>query len=940
MKFKFDFSKIKARFKNSKKTRKPWDSKRKKRAVKIILLSLLSFILLFVVAALGAFAYFSKDLPTPEKIANTKLAQSTKIYDRTGTILLYETGDEKRTIITSDQISQYLKDATVSTEDANFYNHHGVDPKAILEAVFQKMTGQTAVLRGGSTLTQQYVKLSLLSSDRSLTRKIKEVILSIELESIYSKDQILTMYLNQIPYGSATGGAEAAAKMYYGVSAKDLTLAQAATLAAIPKSPTTYSLYGTHIDKLIIRRNYVLDQMVKNGKITEQQAEEAKKVDTTTIGVAVKPHKDSILAPHFAMYVLEQVANQYGEDAVNKQGLKIITTLDYSKQQIAEQSVTDGIKKVNQYGGSNAALVAVDPKNGQILSMVGSVDYFNTAIDGNVNVADASRQPGSSFKPFAYATAFKSPDFSPSRILYDFTTDFGSNYIPQNYNGKTNGPLTMRVALVNSLNIPAVKTMALAGIDNVLKTASDMGITTLTQRDRYGLSLVLGSGEVKPVEMAGAYATFANGGIKHPTTALLKITDSSGKVLYDFDKDQAQSKQALDPQIAYEISSILSDNASRALVFGTHSALAFSDRTVAAKTGTTNDFKDAWTMGYTPSIAVAVWTGNNNAVAMKKGADGSIVAAPIFHEFIQKVLAGTPNEAFVQPPGIQTVTVEKYSNKLPTQYSKQTTTDIFAQWQVPTTGDDINKAYVVCKGTNLLAPAGMDPSLTETKVMTDLHSERPTDPAWEGPVRAWAAANGMTAAVPTGSCDAGTFAPTVTITSPQSGGTVPMSTQDIIATATSSYIISQIEFFLDNVSIGAVTTSPYTMSYNFANATSGAHTLSAVVTDEHGVTARTDIPISIESTLPVITPSAPKQVSSLPLNYSISWTTDRPTTGDITYHPENGLTTTISTPTNASSQTITLPNLLHNTKYYYTINVADASQNSASYSGTFTTPLN
>jgi membrane peptidoglycan carboxypeptidase len=678
--------------------------------------------------------------------------------------------------------------------------------------------------------------------------------------------------------------------------------------------------------------------MVKTGKISLQEADEAKKQDTTTIGQAMKPRRDSMLAPHFAMYVLEQIADEYGEEKIQKEGLKITTTLDYEKQKAAEQSISEGVPKLSKYNASNAALVAVDPKNGQVLAMVGSKDYFDVSIDGNVNVADSLRQPGSSFKPFAYATAFKKPEYSPSKILYDFQTDFGGGYVPHNYNGKSNGPVTMRVALSNSLNIPAVKVMALAGMDNVIKTASDMGITTLTQRDRYGLSLVLGSGEVKPVEMAGAYSVFANGGTKNPTTPILKITDSKGKTLYDFEKDRKKSKQVLDPQIAYEISSILSDNNARSVIFGAHSALYFPNRTVAAKTGTTNDFKDAWTMGYTPSLAVAVWTGNSNAAKMKNGADGSVVAAPIFHNFIEKALANVPNEEFTRPDGIKDIAVEKYSNKLPNSYSKETVTDIFAEWQVPKEQDDVHKIFRVCRGTNKLAPENMDPSLAEERVLTNIHSEMPDNPNWEGPVRAWAEANGMTSAVPTETCDANSFNSTISITSPTSG---TVSGQiNIEASVNSAYPVKTVEFFVDDISIGSSSKSPYSIPYDFSNTSSGSHKLSAIATDINNVTTRADIPIKVESSLPLISAIKPKLISNLPLSYEITWNTDRPTTGDVTYRANTGPSQTISSKANSTSHSVVLSGLLHGATYYFTVQVADGSQNTNSFDGSFTTPLN
>lgn len=794
------------------------------------------------------FAWFAKDLPTSDKIANIQIAQSTKIYDRTGQTLLYETGDEKRTIITDDQISQYVKDATVSVEDPNFYSNFGIEPKAILSAIGSRLLGKTNTLRGGSTITQQYVKNSFLTSDRSLSRKIKEAILSIEIEFMYNKEEILTMYLNEIPYGNATGGIEAAAQLYYGVSAKNVTLAQAATLAAIPQAPTYYSLYGSHTDALVARRNYVLEQMVKYGKITQEQADAAKNEDTTTVGTIVKEKHDSILAPHFALYVLQQAADKYGEDAVSK-GLTITSTLDWNKQQAAVKAVDNGATKLTKYNASNAALIAVDPKTGQILSMVGSKNYFDTTIDGNVNITDSERQPGSSFKPIVYATALKQVDFSPSKILFDLETNFGGtpSYTPQNYNGKFNGPVTARQALSNSLNIPAVKTLALAGIDNVISTASDLGITSLTNRSSYGLSLALGVAEISPIQMASAFGVFANSGTRNETTSFLKVTDASGEVLYDYDKDHPTATQVLDPQIAYEIANILSDNNSRALVFGTRTQLYFADRTVAVKTGTTSNFKDAWAIGFTPSIAVAVWTGNSDNTAMKTGADGSVLAAPIFHQYIVNALADTANESFTQPSGIQAVTVEKYSNKLPTQYSSETTTDIFASWQVPTNQDDLHKAVKVCKGTDLLAPDNAPDSMVEEKVYVDLHSEKPSNSNWENPVRAWASEHGMTSTVPTTYCDISSIAPTISLTAPSNNATVS-GTTTITVSASGASGIKSVTYYIDGVSIGESTNSPYSLTYNFSAVSEGSHALSAQITDNNSMTATSTVNITIADT--------------------------------------------------------------------------------------------
>lgn len=883
----------------------------------------------FVFFLVIAFAWFAKDLPTPTKIANRRAVESTKLYDRTGQTLLYETGDQKRTVIEFDQISQYLKDATIATEDSNFYKHHGFEAKSLFRAVYAKITGKTTRVSGTSTITQQFVKNALLTSDRSYTRKFKELILAIELEFMFSKEQILTMYLNEIPYGNSTAGAEAASRMYYGKQAKDLTISEAAMLAAIPQAPTYYSPYGTHTKELVYRKNYVLDRMVDTGKISQEEAEKAKEEDNLALGTSLKPRRDTMLAPHFAMYTLEKVASEFGEEKVQKEGLKIITTLDYDKQKMAEQAITEGVPKLTKYNASNAAMVAVDPKTGQVLAMVGSKDYFNTDIDGNVNVADSLRQPGSSFKPFSYATAFKKKEYSPSKIIFDLSTDFGGGYIPQNYNGRTNGPVTMRQALSNSLNIPAVKVMSLAGLDNVIRTASDMGISSLTDRDRYGLSLALGAGEVRPVEMAGAFGVFANGGIKHKITPYQKITDSNGKTIYDYETEKKKGSEVLDPQIAYQISNILSDNGARSLVFGTRSALYFPKRTVAAKTGTTTDFKDAWTVGYTPSISVAVWVGNSDATKMSSGADGSIVAAPMFHNFIEKALANIPDEPFARPEGIQDIEVEKWSNKLPGDNSPERVKDIFATWQAPKEKDDIHVKVRICKGNGKLAPDGMPETMTEEKLFTNIHSERPDNPNWENPVIGWAQANGMYGSPPKDYCDAKELTPTISFSSPLSGATVFGSTTISVVVSTSPQIVA-VEYFIDDISIGAgdAGTSNFGKTYNFSTLSPGNHKLTAVGTDTNGTTAQASQNITVGSSLTI---SAVLAESISKTGAKITWTTNLPSTSQVFYGKTISLdseTTLISSLLAAHS--VTLSGLVADTTYYYKVTSVDGSNNTVS----------
>ena len=596
-----------------------------------------------LLVAIGVFAYYAKDLPSPGKLNKRQVVESTKIYDRTGDHLLYEIhGEEKRTTIPLKDMGDIIKAATIASEDQTFYQHYGVQFKAVARAAIYDLLGRK-VSQGGSTITQQLIKNTVLTNEKTFTRKVKEVILSVELEQRFSKDEILEMYLNEIPYGSNAYGIQAAAQTFFGKDAKDLKLAESALLASLPKAPTYYSPYGSHQDELKWRQEYVLDQMAHLGYVTADQAQSAKDFDILS---EIRPFQENISAPHFVMYVKEQLVAKYGEKQVQEGGMKVYTTLDWEKQQIAEEAVRRGAAANAKYRASNAALVAIDPKTGQILAMVGSKDYFDKSIDGNVNVAVRDRQPGSSFKPYVYATAFKK-GYTPNTVLFDVKTDFGTKnqpYAPENYSNTFSGPVKMREALARSLNIPAVKTLYLAGVDNAINTAQSMGITTLKNRGRYGLALVLGGGEVKLVDHVNAFGTFATGGVRFDKTPLLRITDAKGAVIEEYNKTSGE--KVLDQSICAQIDAILSDNQLRSPVFGSSSPLRFDDRPVAVKTGTTNEWRDAWTVGYTPGLVAGVWAGNNNNAPMAAGADGVYVAAPIWRDFMDKALANMAIERF------------------------------------------------------------------------------------------------------------------------------------------------------------------------------------------------------------------------------------------------------------------------------------------------------
>jgi 1A family penicillin-binding protein len=594
---------------------------------------------------LGIFLYFAKDLPSPDKLKTLAVVEFTKIYDRTGEHILYEVhGEEKRTVISFQDIPDSVKFATIALEDQEFYSHHGIKLSSIVRAALKDIFGKGNT-QGGSTITQQFVKKSMLTDEKTFSRKIKEAILSFELEAKYSKDEILEMYLNQIPYGSNAYGIEAAAQTFFGKSARELTLDESALLAALPQAPSYYSPNGSHPDALKGRQEYALKQMAALGYITQEEAENFKGVDVLA---KIKAADEGISAPHFVMYIKEYLEKNYGQQAVEQGGLKVYTTLDWDKQQIAEKAVREGAESnLKKYNAENASLVALDPKTGQILAMVGSKNYFDKSIDGQVNVAIRDRQPGSSFKPYVYLTAFKK-GYTPDTQLWDvdtnFETDEGKNYNPKNYDGKNRGLLKMKDALAMSLNVPAVETLYLAGVKESIETAHDLGITTINDPKNVGLSLVLGGGEVKLLEHVNAFATLATGGIYHPKTAILKILSPKGEVLEEY--KTTEEKRVVDEKYVAMLDSIISNNDLREPVFGKNNPLRFDGRPVAAKTGTTNEWRDGWTMGYTPSLAVGVWAGNNDNAKMAEGADGVYVAAPIWRAFMDQALKNYPIEDF------------------------------------------------------------------------------------------------------------------------------------------------------------------------------------------------------------------------------------------------------------------------------------------------------
>lgn len=624
-----------------------------------ILLLLFFASTLFVLAKI---AQIARELPDPKQfISSRQITQSSKIYDRAGEILLYEIyGEEKRTVIPFEEIPDYVKKATVAIEDKNFYAHPAFDWRAMARAlIINTLRGR--VVQGGSTITQQLAKNAFLTPERTVERKIKELILAYWIEKRYSKDEILNLYLNQVSYGANTYGIEAASRLYFNKPTKELSLAEAALLASLPKAPTYYSPWGSHTGELMQRKDYVLGQMKNIGFIDEEELQRAK---STQLAFANK-NIGSIKAPHFVMMVYEYLADKYGEEFLRKGGLKITTTLDWEKQQIAEKIITEGAKRNEElYQGKNAALVAQDPKTGQILALVGSRDYFNIKNEGNFNVATQGlRQPGSAFKPFAYLTAFKK-GFNPENIIFDAPTEFAANklecpevvdfkndfedcYHPENFDKKFRGPISLRNALAQSVNIPAIKILYLANLYDTIQTAKDLGITTLNDISRYGLSLVLGGGEVKLIDLVNAYSVFSQDGLKHNQSLILKIEDVNGKTVESFSDFAIQ---IVDSQYVRLLNDVLSDENSRqGLYQNSFNLTVFNDRQVALKTGTSNDYRDAWTMGYTPYLTVGVWAGNNDQKPMQKHGSSILAALPIWNSFMNAVIDKYPIETFNKP---------------------------------------------------------------------------------------------------------------------------------------------------------------------------------------------------------------------------------------------------------------------------------------------------
>jgi len=686
--------------------------------------------------------YILKDLPSPQKLGRYEgISQSTQILDRHGRLLFNIFTEEDRTLVKLDKIPFHLRQATVAIEDKDFYEHTGINPiggivRALKEIVFHQK------LQGGSTITQQLVKSALLTPERTIRRKFKEIVLAFWAEMIYSKDQILEMYLNQVPYGGTAWGISSASKKYFGKEVKDLSLAESALLAGLPAAPTRLSPFGAHPELAINRQHEVLRRMVEDNYINEDEKTKAQKEE-----LEFAPQEADIKAPYFVMYVKDQLVQKYGEGLVEREGLRVTTTLDLDLQKFTQDAVATEVAKLENYQVSNGAVLITWPPTGEILSMVGGADYFATP-SGNVNVALAHRQPGSAIKPINYALGLESKTITPASLFLDTPTCFSVAgqplYCPRNYDGAFHGPVQMRFALGNSYNIPAVKMLSLNGVENMVATASAMGITTFKDPANYGLSLTLGGGEVKMVDMAVAFAVFANSGIKKDLVSILKVEDVKGNVLEEFESGNWQEdlenlpapssllikgSKVLSQETCFLISHILLDNNARSAPFGASSNLVIPRKAVSVKTGTTDDLRDNWTVGFTPNFLVVAWVGNNDNSPMNPYLTSGITgAAPIWNKVMTKVLESQTDLWPKKPQGVIGAQICSSSGRAlpkPEEEDKGCSArfEYFISGTIPQTPEVLTQPVPIDKTTNQLASKETPPENTEVherQMVTDI----------------------------------------------------------------------------------------------------------------------------------------------------------------------------------------------------------------------------
>ena len=799
-------------------------------------------------------AYYSRKLPSPDTLISRDVELSTKIYDRNGESLYDVHGEKDRILVQLEEVPLHLRQATIAMEDQNFYSHRGFDVTGYIRSIRTILTG--GGLAGGSTLTQQLVKNALLTSERTLPRKIKEFILAVQIERRYSKDEILQMYLNEIPYGGQAWGIEAAADDFFGKKTSELSLAESSMLAGLPQATTRFSPRNDP-DAAKWRQQQVLRRMVEDGYITREEADAAEAEE-----LELKPLGANIRAAHFVMYVRQILEERYGTAMVEEGGLKVRTSLDINMQEQAEHIVYEEVNKAKGLLVGNGALVAMDPKTGQVLAMVGSKDYFDASTDGNVNVTLRERQPGSSIKPVNYVAAFKQ-GYTPATVLMDVSTTFPGgaglpDYVPVNYDGKFRGPIQLRYALGNSINVAAVKLLKLVGIPAMLDTAHALGITTLNEPERYGLSLTLGGGEVKLLDMATVYSTFASGGVRRDPIVILKVEDKDGHILEEW--HPTEGARVLSEEHAYLISDILSDNSARWDAFGEWSPLRIANYQVAVKTGTTDEKKDNWTIGYTPSLTIGVWVGNNDNSPMHPRLSSGITgAAPIWKRAMEAFLPMMPKEDFVRPEGIVEMGVDKLSGMLPGEGTQETRQEIFVKGTVPTQKDSMHQILEVCTADGKLATdacerAGkveeksyiiLKAQLSEWQEFVDkwVDAVYPGDPLYHPPTEKSTLYFG-----PSGEPSL-EEAPFVEIHSPGNNEEVGKDLE-VECSVWTPFDVVKVEFYIDGAMVGSPLTTlverPYKKTLHLSDSMVGEHKLMVKGYDSAGNVGESEIKINVE----------------------------------------------------------------------------------------------
>lgn len=806
-----------------------------------------------MVLLISAVVFFTTQIPSPEQLENRDVAAATKIYDKSGELLYDIFQNQNRTPVKLADVPDSVKKSTISIEDKDFYRNQGFSITGMARSLFDLVVHRR--VEGGSTLTQQLVKNALLSGERTIPRKIKELILAVQVERTYSKDQILEMYLNEIPYGGTAYGIEAAANLYFGKHAKDLDLAEASLLAGLPQRPSVYSPYGTHPELAKQRQAEVLRRMVEDGYITKDRADSAKNEILT---YRTSQNEAGFKAPHFVLYVKQKLIEEFGDKMVEQGGLRVTTTLDEKLQEEAQKIVTDEIAKLKDYHVGNGAAIVLDPRNGQILAMVGSKDYFAKDYDGNVNVTLSLRQPGSATKPITYSAALQK-GYTASQVLVDVKTEFPGGagkpaYVPVNYDGNFHGPTEVRYTLGNSYNIPAVKMLAMVGVRNVMDLAYRMGLSTWEPTDENvnsaGLSLTLGGREVRLLDLASAFGVLANKGKRQDPQSILKVTDSRGKTLYEY--HESDGVKVLDEGIAFIISNILSDNGARSAAFGANSVLVVPGKTVNVKTGTTDQKRDNWTVGYTPSTVVGVWVGNNDNSEMNPAISSGVTgASPIWQKIMIAALKNRGDEKIDQPSDVSYTDVDGLMGGKPHDGSP-TRKEYFLKGSEPSAESSAYQHLKVCKNNpHRLAGDGED---GDDKDVVVLKEDDPTGAnKWQTGIDAWVltasnpifvGASRGCSGIPGFSSAGGGGGGVISIVNVNNGANVPR-VFDVLANVNSPNGVKKVTWSIDGAAKNVETGGPFAQHVEFPVGDKSSHTITVTLEDNNGASFSSSIGVTV-----------------------------------------------------------------------------------------------